>query len=60
MLNSKQLAKNILHRFLEEGILDETNGKFEMLVEKTLLEEIDRFAIINISPNAKIPGRGDG
>ncbi|KKL92896.1 hypothetical protein LCGC14_1880080 [marine sediment metagenome] len=41
----KQLAQNILHRFLEDGILGETNGKFEMLVEKTLLEELDKFNI---------------
>jgi len=40
-----ELARNILHRFLEDGILGETNGKFEMLVEKTLLEELDKFNI---------------
>lgn len=38
-----ELARNILHRFLEDGILVETNGKFEMLVQKTLLEEINSF-----------------
>ena len=40
-----ELARNILHRFLEDGILGETNGKFEMLVKKTLLEELGKFNI---------------
>lgn len=57
MLNRNQLAQNILHRFFEDGILGETNGPFEMLVEETLLEEIDKFSIVNIPLKAKVPGR---
>ena len=39
------LAQTILNRLLEDGILGETNGKFEMIVKKTLLEELDKFNI---------------
>ncbi len=42
MKNREQLARNILHRLTAE-FLGETSGKLEMLVEKMLLEEINRF-----------------
>ncbi len=39
-----ELARNILHRLTAE-FLGKTSGKLEMLVEKMLLEELDKFNI---------------
>lgn len=57
MANRDELARNIFHRLVDGEHLGisfaETGGKLEARAMEMLLEEIDRFDIIDVPPVVK-------
>lgn len=54
MANRNELARNIRHR-LVDMFGSQWTGALDAAMDEMLLEEIDRFDIIRISPPAKKP-----